>query len=273
MRKLLERPLEPRKPHMKARIWSCLLICAVLTGAVLWVRQPILNQLRASNRSLHQQLKAQAPVPVAERTPPTRSTNPAIALSPVERTELLQLRGQILPLRSELQEMSNRVAALAQPALQHAPKQTKPLPLPEQIDRKGETEVMNTYMRSEPYRNARSFNKALGDYLKAHAGELPDNLAIVETSARSPLPPGVSEQFELIRTGRISEEALSYTLVAREKEPQRLVDGRWARSYLRADGGTCTATFESASKPDWKGWERSNETIMKMQAQQKKPNP
>ena len=269
----MERSLEPPKPHMKTRIWYCLFIGAVLTGAVVWVRQPILNQLRASNQSLRQQLDAQAPVPVAEQTPPDRSTNPVIALSPVERTELLQLRGQILPLHSELQAMSNRVATLAQPAIQHASKQSKPLPHPEQIDRKGETEVMNAYMRSEPYRNGRNFNKALGDYLKAHAGELPDNLAIVETSARSPLPQGVSERFELMRTGRISEEALSYTLVAREREPQHLADGRWARSYLRADGGTCTATFESASKPDWKGWERSNETMMKMQAQQMKRNP
>jgi hypothetical protein len=254
---------------MKTRIWYCLPIGAVLIGSVVCLRQPILNQLRAGNQSLRQQLEAQAPVPVAEQTPPARSTNPVIALSPVERTELLQLRGQILPLRRELQEMSNHVATLAQPAIQRASKQTKLLPLPEHIDRKAETEVMNAFMLGEPYSNARSFNKALGDYLKAHAGELPDNLAVVETSARSPLPQGVSERFELMRNGRIPEEALSYTLVAREKEPQHLADGRWARSYLRADGGTCTATFESASKPDWKGWERSTETIMKMQAQQK----
>lgn len=126
-------------------------------------------------------------------------------------------------------------------------------------------------MRSEPYRNARSLNIAFGNYLKAHSGVLPENLAEVENSGRSPLPQGISGRFELMRSGRISEEALSYTLVAREKESQRQPDGRWMRSYLRADGGTITAG--PVSKPDWQAWERSTEKLLKQEAQQKQASP
>ncbi len=228
---------------------------------------------RNSNQSLRQQLDAQTSETVAGTTPAVQSTNPVAALSPDERTELLRLRGQTRPLRRELQEMSNRVAALAQPAPQRVSTDTKQIHSPEQIDRSAEIQAMNAFMRSEPYMSTRALNIALGDYLKANSGELPDDLAKVETSARRPLPQGVSERFELMRSGKILEEARSYALVAREKEPQQLADGRWMRLYLRADGGTLTATVGSATKPAWKAWERSNEAFMKQQAQQKEPAP
>ena len=258
---------------MKNKIWFCVFPLTVLVAAAFIARQRTLNEVRAGNESLRQQINAQRSVPMAEPPPAVQSTNPVVALNLDEHTELLRLRGKIQPLRRGLQEMSNRVVTLAQPAIQRASTQTKQLPPPQPSDRNAEIQVMNTFMRSEPYRNARDFNIALGDYLKAHSGEIPDDLVKVETSSRSSLPQGVSERFELIQSGKIPEEALSYTLVAREKEPQQLTDGRWIRIYLRADGGTTTATLRSASKSDWKAWERSNEAFMKKQAQQTKSAP
>ncbi len=76
-----------------------------------------------------------------------------------------------------------------------------------------------------------------------------------------------------MRSGKVPEEALAYTLVAREKEPQQLPNGTWRRLYVTADGGTDTATIGSAKKSDWKNWERHEEALMKEYAQQKKPNP
>ena len=254
---------------MKTKTWYCLFATTVLIAVAFCVRQRTLNELRASNQSLRHQLDAQVPTLGAQPTPAVQPTNPVAVLSPDERTELLRLRGQILPLRRELQEMSNRVGVLAQPAPQRVPTQSWQMPSPQQNDRKAEIQAMNEFMRSGPYRSARNLNIALGNYIEAHSGELPDDLAKLEASAGHPLPQGVSQRFELIRSGTISEEALSCTFVAREKQPQQLADGRWIRLYLRADGGTVTATLGPVTKPDWKVWERSNETFMKQEALQK----
>lgn len=257
---------------MKNKVWYGLLTATGLVAMVLCVRQRTLNELRAGNEALRQQFNAQTPETAAGATLVVTSTNPVVALSPDERMELLRLRGQFLPLRRELQEMSNRLTSLAQPAPRRVSTKTKQFHAPEEIDRIAETERFNAYMRTEPYMNARSLNTALGDYLKAHSGEIPDDLAKVEASARSPLPHDVSERFELIRSGKVSEEALTYTFVAREKEPQQLKDGKWQRLYLGADGGTHSPTIGSAKKSDWENWERYWEAFLKKQAQQKKPD-
>ena len=258
---------------MKNKVRHGLLAATVVVTIVFYVRQRTLNALRVGNQSLHQQIDAQVSRPLAGITPAVPSTNPFVALSPDERRELLQLRGQYLPLRRELQEMSNRVAAPAQPAPRRMSTEAKQSQSPERIDQAAEIEADNAYMRSEPYMIVRNFSIALGDFLKAHAGVIPDDLAKIEASSPSPLSPGISDRFELMRSGKVPEEALAYTLVAREKEPQQLSDGTWHRFYLRADGGTVTTTSGSAKKSDWKNWERHEEALMKEYAQQKKPKP
>lgn len=121
---------------MKNKIWYCFLPITVLIAVTIGVRQRTLNELRAGNQSLREQLDAQSSAPAAEPPPAAQSTNLVVALSADERTELLRLRGQILPLRRELQEMSNQVVTLSQPAAQPASTQTKQLPPSEQSDRK-----------------------------------------------------------------------------------------------------------------------------------------
>jgi hypothetical protein len=240
---------------------------AVLVVVALGVRHRTLNELRIGNESLRERLDDQRPMPPAEPTPGVQATNPVMALSREERSELLQLRGQILRLLRESQEISNRVVTLSQRATKPMPTQSKQMPTPDQSDPKAKIQAMNEHMRSEPYRNVRSFNIALGEFIKEHDGQIPDDLAQVESSSRKPLPMRISERFELMQSGKISEEALSYTLVAREKEPHQLRDGRWVRHYLRADGGTMSAG--PVAKPDWKGWERSTGLFLKLQAQRK----
>ena len=256
---------------MKNKIWYCLFLVAVLIAVALGVRQRTLNELRAGNQSFLQQLEGQAPAPSAEPMPAVQATNAVFALSPDERAELLKLRGQILPLRRELQEMSNRLVALAQPPPSRVSAKSRQIPT--EADRKAEIEEMNAYTRSEPYRSARNLSIALGEHIKIHGGELPGDLVQVEPVARHPLPQGVSQRFELMRSGAIPEEALTYTLVAREKEPQQLSDGRWRRLYLGANGGTETATLGPITKPDWKEWERGNEMFMKKEALRKQERP
>jgi hypothetical protein len=235
------------------------LLVAAAVIAVFVARQLALNKVKDNNESLRQRINAQTSESATDLPMALQSTKPIVALKPHERSELLRLRGQIQLLHRELQEMSNRVVILAQPSVQRAPAQTNQLLPSEQSDRKAEIQVMNTFTRTEPYKNARILSIALRDYLKAHSGELPDDLAKVD----SPLQQSVSERFELMRSGRIPEEARPYTLVAREKQPHQMEDGRWFRIYLRADGASVTATLRSASRSDWKAWEQSDEAFMK----------
>ncbi len=81
---------------------------AVVATMLLLARQHTLNELRASNEALRQQLATQdgaAQVPV--RASDTGSTNHVPPLTPEERVELLRLRGQIGPLRRELDAFLN----------------------------------------------------------------------------------------------------------------------------------------------------------------------
>lgn len=246
---------------MKATFWSCLIAATVLGTLVFCLCQRTLNELRAGNDSLRHQL--QVPEPAAETNVVQLPGDSLDALSPDERLELLRLRGQVAPLRRELQGLSNRVATLAESSSRRETTPSARLLSSDPAVRRAEIERRNAYFRSEPYRNVRNLSIALGRYIKSHSGELPDDLASLEASANHAFAPDTSERFELMRRGKIPEEARAYTLVAREKQPEQLADGSWRRHYVKADGGTWTAGLGPASKPDWKARERSAEKELK----------
>ncbi len=244
---------------MKTKLALALLAGAALVTLSFAVRQRTMNSLRASNQRLQQRLDAQtaAPAPAPDPAPVIRQTNAASELSAEERTELLRLRGQVLPLRSELQAASNRVVALNQP------KPDSPMPAPSvqakiQVgspELQTRVQALQAFQRSETYTSAQSLASALRKYLLQNAGQLPDDLAKVEAFGDPALPPGVSQRFELIKSGTVPEEARSYTLVAREKDPQQSPDGWWRRIYFLADGLPFILSHQG-QQPDWPAVER-----------------
>jgi hypothetical protein len=243
------------------------LLLATTTAVIILfaARHRALSRLRAGNASLQQQLDSQAVATVPEPATAGPSTNSIAQLNPDELSELLRLRGQISPLRRELQDMSNRVVMLSQPK-RVAPVQARQM-TPE---RQAEMQTTHAFMQSEPFTSAMSLAGALKEYLKTHAGELPDDLAHVAALARPPLSEDVSRRFELMQAGIVPEEARSYTFVAREKEARQLPDGKWVRIYIQADGGTSIAG--PAETPDWPGWERFHEAMGKQRARKEQRN-
>jgi hypothetical protein len=91
----------------------CLLLAAAIVLAIAFVsRQRTLEEMRVANRLLQQQVDASAALPDARPAAESPSANPVADLSPQEKIELLRLRGQIQPLRSELAGLSNRLSRL-----------------------------------------------------------------------------------------------------------------------------------------------------------------
>lgn len=234
------------------------LLAAAITVAVSFgVRQRALNKLRGATESLRQE----GGVASAFATPPeVQSTNSVVGLTPDERSELIKLRGQILPLRGELADMSNRVAALTRPKPRRATGQIRETSLEQQA----QMQATHAFMQSEAFTSAIRLGDALRKYLEEHGGELPDDLRQMEQMARFPLPAGVLQRFERMRTNTVPKEARSYTFIAREREARQLENGKWGRIYLRADGVVSLAG--PVDKPDWPEWERFHEAMDKQQA-------
>ncbi len=95
-----------------AALLALLMVAAVITFAL---RQQTLSELHAGNATLRQQLDAQSTAAASNSVMQGRLTNAVAELSEAERNELLRLRGQILPLRNEAEQASNRLAAAQQP--------------------------------------------------------------------------------------------------------------------------------------------------------------
>jgi len=91
----------------------------VALAALFVARQRTLHALRADNESLRRQVdsvkarrEAAVPQPPAE---------PVAGLNDADERELLQLRSQIVPLREQLRDASNRVVILQLPRTGGAP--------------------------------------------------------------------------------------------------------------------------------------------------------
>lgn len=247
---------------MRHKIEYFLLTAAIAMAAFSFVaRQRTLNKLRAGNESLLQQINEQAVPPASVPATRSQSTNAVAQLSPDERRELLRLRGQIQPLRGELQDRSNRVAMLNQPRPRSVTTQagkTSAEPPPK-------VQEKIAYMQTEGFKGAQRLADALRVYMAEHAGELPHKLTEVEALAHPSLPEGLSQRFELTRSGMVPEEARPYTFIAREKEPQQLPNGKWVRIYISAKG-YASISGPSEPQPDWSEVERLAEARGKQRA-------
>jgi len=248
---------------MRNKIAYFLLITALVVVMAFVARQRTLKGLRAGNESLRQQINTPAATPESAGLTESLSTNSVTQLSSAERRELIRLRGQIQPLRGELQDMSNRVALLNQPRPRSGPAQTKEMPPERQAGMQAEID----FRGSEPFTSAIGLAFAMRKYLDEHAGELPADLTKAEALANPSLPEGVGLRYELMRSGTVPAEGESYSLIAREKEARQLTDGKWVRIYLHANGGTSLAG--PMDQPDWPAWERLQEAIGKATARKK----
>lgn len=248
---------------MRNKIGYFLLTSAIAVIVILVARQRSLNELRADIELLRHQAGAQAAMPESALATEVQSTNSVAELNPGERRELLRLRGQIQPLRDELQDMSKRVALLNQPRPQSGTTQFGDMP-PEP---KAEMQAENDFRGSEPFTSAIGLAFAMRKYLQEHAGELPGDLTKVEALADPPLPEGVGQRFELMRSDAVPAEGESFALIAREKDARQLTDGKWVRIYLHANGGTALAG--PVDQPDWPAWERLQEAVGKATARKK----
>lgn len=245
---------------MKLKLACALLGAAIVVVVAFAARQRTLNELRTGNESLRRRFDSQAAVPAPNPSAAVQPTHSVPPLSEDERSELLKLRGQFAPLQRELAEASNRVATLNQPKPQRtgaspANDPTSPPPVPK----------MQAAERNE---DAKRLAAVLGKYLTDHSGELPDDLGKLEALASPALPAGTGQRFELMRAGVVPEEARSYTLAAREKQPQQLSlgdNGLWTRIYLRADGSIITVNGYGYS-PNWSAAERNEEASARRDA-------
>jgi hypothetical protein len=86
-----------------------LMLAISLAGMTAWLvaNQRELADLRANNEVLQRQIAAAPPSAPASAQP----SSGAAALTTDEQIELLRLRGQVVPLRRQVNELSNRVAA------------------------------------------------------------------------------------------------------------------------------------------------------------------
>ena len=86
----------------------CLGIFILAAFVLLTLRQRTLNELRAGNEILRQQLSTATSTNELAQVPQAGVTNSATSLTARERAELLRLRGQVGLLRRELRTLSNK---------------------------------------------------------------------------------------------------------------------------------------------------------------------
>ena len=232
------------------------------------MRQRTLNDLRTGNDALHKELE----IPVAPVEPgPIPKERPAVPtneLTADERIELLRLRGQMRPLLDELQAASNRVAEFARAKAEQRGPVT--VSQPRINGDQPHMQVMEAYRRTPAFKDAEAFGSALRNYLSRNGGQLPEDLARVESYGDGGLPAGVSRRFEQMLSGPIPEDARSRTLFAREKDPQQQADGWFTRIYFFADGTRSTFGMNSASyTQDWTVIERRAEAGARQRALQR----
>lgn len=194
------------------------------------------------------------------------------ALSLEESRELLQLRGQVQPLRREIQELSNQVERLTKvPAnrLSAGEQIVKAKALQQNAMRAQETV---SFLQSEPVMRARERGSDLGrrikEYLEANNRTLPGDLSVISDPGRANPVERVTDEFELMRSGTVAQDDQAHTFVARQKDPMQMPDGRGTRLYVLADGNIIFATL--GPNQDWSAWEeRTQDRLAAKQAQQR----
>jgi hypothetical protein len=177
--------------------WACLLAVSAVAGLAFVTRQHSLAAIRGENDQLRRQLEA-TPAVQADSLP-RPATNPVSALTPDEQRELLQLRGQVQPLRRELAELSNQVARAEQ--RKAASSNGVPTAIPPEVKAKAEAmrAEIAAIMQTDRGRNAQKLGVALRQYVNAN-GHLPSDLTELETQANSNLPPGITQKYEFVET-------------------------------------------------------------------------
>jgi hypothetical protein len=209
-------------------------LTALAFTAFLVARQSALKELRAGNETLRRQFESQTNLVPSPSAADNSSTDSATPLSAEEKSELLRLRGQFPSLRSQLADASNHVVSLSQP---HAPNTAQEGQVSLRVQQ--ENLVMEDFMRSEAFLSARALSKAVQTYIQEHDGQLPENLAAVQLPGDRDVAEQTIRRFELVRSGTITDDPsmLPYLLVAREREPIQLPDGRRLYLFIQANGG------------------------------------
>lgn len=253
---------------MRNKIAYFLLTNAIALVVIFVARQRHLNELRVDIESLHRRIDAHALTPVSPIASELQSTNAVSKLNQEERWELLRLRGQIEPLRSELEAVSNRVTMRDQPRSRR-------------VARGGdkssqETSVLEeqfAYAQTEDFKRAERLGKALHFFILAHAGELPQNLSEVKAFANPSLTDGLLQRFELTQSHLTPDQAESDPIIARETEAEQLPSGKWVCIQITAKGHV-VVTGPSENKPDCSEVERFAKARAKQRAreqQEKQP--
>jgi len=191
-----------------------------------------LDQLRADKQRLAEQLKTE------------------LARPGVEREELLRLRGQVTALRqaeSENVRLKTERDALARRMEEESAK------LPENDP--------GFQLRRDKMIYLGNWGLALKVYARTNNGRLPTSLA--EAAPSMPNPDQFfsavgalfrDDQFEMACQGSLTNlEEPTRIIVVREKESVRVSNGKWARTYLFADGHT---ELHFTADGDFTAWEQ-----------------
>jgi hypothetical protein len=189
-------------------------------AAVLQAQGGQASAVREENERLAGQLKA------------------ALGSEEAERNELLRLRGQSARLRQAEQENARLLAERDQ--LTKMP-QTAAAQTPET----NEPQTPEGKLRRAKGLFGRDLGLALIFIAEANDGNLPAELRGPVFHVLEEFAPSNQEfnfrvkDFELVLNGSLREvKNVSETILAREKEPMQLADGRWVRVYVLADGSS-----------------------------------
>jgi hypothetical protein len=211
--------------------------------AAFFVRQRTLNELQSENESQRQQIEAQGSNGISRTAIAPVAT--AATLTAEEQSELLRLRGQVPQLRSEASEASNRLAGLGQ---------VRPSVVAGGSDRSAQAgsarREFEVLRETALYQSANNLAHAVGAHMLQNGGKIPDDLAAVPAPDKNSFDAETVRRFELVRSGTVTDnpEMTPYTLIAHEKEPTQLPDGKWVRFYIQANGGL-TVAGPLANKP------------------------
>ncbi len=224
---------------MKTKLALSTLAVAAVVTPLTW-QQISLHRLRDENRALQAQVNAATPV-VSEAELAKRAAEAAeLERLRAAHLELLRLRGEVARFRAEAaragqleQELARLRTAQTGPAGRPPPREVEP----------SEEEVEMLKARGLPKMEAlKDWALAVFLYASKNGDQLPSSLG----QARAFLPeraeePGAraldEEALELVFTGRMTEITdPAATLLIRERQPWQDAFGRWARTYVFADG-------------------------------------
>ncbi|HEU0011448.1 MAG TPA: hypothetical protein VFT34_16635 [Verrucomicrobiae bacterium] len=202
-------------------VWQQLRIKRLMAEAAVLHEQGVqASAVREKNERLAGQLKA------------------ALGREEAERSELLRLRGQFARLRQA--ELENTRLIAERDRLAKAPR-----PAAAETQEADEPQTPEAKLRRAKGFFARDLGLALRFIAQANDGNLPAELRGPVFDVLEAIAPSNQEfnfrvkDFELVYDGSLREvKNVSETILAREKEPMQLADGRWVRVYVLADGSS-----------------------------------